>query len=247
MNPRDQTLVENAWPKIDAAVKAGLTKRKKDQLSEIVAVPSRPADLNSHVQFAWGTESGTALKERKLAVSVSRIHEIRTTETLPIGSLEPQFSAPEVLVKWADETRLREVRWAIEQIAGQAMDHPDPLGLPALDAAKGAKDANQEFMTFWRLVALKPIDHLAELCAARSIEYVDASNHSWPTAAGVALLFRSDTFAMSRLEPFSLTWQLSGTTGVTLTLAERLELIGFTDDPQDGVLRFMTATTLPKH
>lgn len=247
MNPRDQTLVESAWPKIDAAVKAGMERLKDDLLAAIVAVPSRPSDLKSHVRFEWGSESGAGLKQRVLSVTVNRIHELRAIKPLSIGSLEPEFTSDERLVTWAEETRLREVRWAIEQVASQATRQESQLDVPALDAARAAIGADQEFMTSWRLVAFTPVEHLAEHCKTRNIEYVDATNFKWSTDAGVALLYPCDRFAISRLEEFALTWEFSDDdSGIVLALTERAELIGFTKEVQSDVRRFMTAGALPK-
>lgn len=235
MNSKTQTLVDNAMLRIEAAVTEGLKEPDDTALSKVVALRDGKPELASHVQFSWDPPVGNpALTSRALVATVDNVHELQATHPLAISDLDPEFGATKSVADWAAATRVAERRWVIQEIEGQATSVHHPLS--ATDLALAAQGSD----TALRLIALQHVAHLEEHCEKLDIEYVDATHLQWHAAFGVAMLYPCDKFAASRLEPFEMTYELSTNT-VTLILAERLELIGFTGTPAADVRRFLTA------
>lgn len=239
MKPNTQTLVDHAMPAIEAAVTKGLKEAGATALSTVVVVRDGTPELASHVQFSWDPPVGTVLTSRALVATVDDVHELRATLPLGVSDFDPEFGSTKSVEDWAAATRVNERRWVIQKVEGQATSVPHPLSVS--DLANAVRDSDKPL----RLIALQHVANLAEHCEKLDMEYVDATHLQWHTAFGVALLYACDKFAASRLEPFELAYELS-TTAVTLILAERLELIGFTGSPQADVHRFMTAAALPQ-
>lgn len=238
MKPNHQTLVDNAMPTIEAAVTKGLAEAKATALSTVVAVRDGKPELASHVQFSWGAPEGTALTSRALVATVDDIHELRATLQLAISDFDPKFGSTKPIEDWAAATRVAERRWVIQKIEADATSVHHPLSATDLALARQGSD------TALRLIALQHVANLEEHCEKLDIEFVDATHLQWHAAFGVAMLYPCDKFAASRLEPFELTYELSTNT-VTLILAERLELIGFSGTADPDVRRFLTAAALP--
>ncbi|MCO5329183.1 MAG: hypothetical protein M9961_03800 [Ilumatobacteraceae bacterium] len=240
MTSKNQKLIERAWPKIEAAVLDAVKESGSDKLGRIATVRSRPAELSAHVRLSWSAASPGGLAERTLVATPDRVRTLSATfPSFNVSTIDPDVGDLGAHRQWAEEVRRDERRWLIHQLVAEASQ------------ASGAM-TESDLTVGRRLIALRPAANLADQCADKGVELVDLKGLTWsgPTGAPVqppcaALLLPTDRFGIARLEDFTLSWEVDDAGDITLTLEERIELIGFTGQPQADVTQFASIAPLP--
>jgi hypothetical protein len=225
------TLVDAAWPAISAAVRKGL-KEDGQELTKLVTVVKRPDDLGEHVSLGWSSPptSGSTFSEQTLTATAGAVSQLRVARQLERSDLDPEPGQRTLrdLTDWATAARAAEHRWVLGRIRGIASS------AGVLD--DGAVDA---LGLGWRVIVFSTVDGLEERCRARGIDPVARDAASAPACAALAVPVAA--LAVARVEDLTPTFDYTDT-GISVTLSERIELIGFT--PTAGARRYDSIGTI---
>lgn len=246
MTTRTERLIDAAWKKISQAVSAGLKEKDDASLSQICTVVKRTGDLHDHVQLGWGTatpgntdgvlDPGSFVAAGLIATP-GRVYQLSARCCLPVSGLDPALVDTQHLTEWAETVRRVELRWVMDRLLDGAV-------------TQALLSEDTEMPDRSRLIVFATVENLELWARSKGAELRVMSGLAPQAGFPAALSFPADATAVSRLEPFELSWD-SGCSctdpedqpHVTLSLTERIE---FVRAPEAGVVtRFDVIGTFP--
>lgn len=206
------TLVEAAWPEMQAVLRKGLDEEEGKELKTLVTLVERPSDLRMHVRLSWTRETLDGLvAEQALDSTAGRVYQlrIRMPEPLTQQDLDPELNDPQPLLEWAGSIREAERAWILNKILKNAVA-----------AGELNRDAVEALGPGTRIITGLPVPGLADLCRTRGIAVVELGVE----LPDLALAYPAEAFAASRLEDFAPTFEYEPE-AISLVVTERIELV----------------------
>lgn len=238
MRTQTEMLVDKSWATISAAVEEGLAEPDDASLDQVGVLVKRSADLRNHVQLSWGAAGPGDFAAAELNAVTGNVYRLSATFCIPVILLTPRMIHIYNLTEWARSVRARELRWVLGRLVSVS------------GAAAPELSSNTEMPERSHLIVFQAVENLQTWARLRGADFTVLSGLGNREGLPAAIIVPPDTVAISRLEPFELSWDTYCTCNpphterhVTFVLTERIKLVNM---PEPGTaLTFDAVGTFP--